>query len=108
MAGRAPLCTAAVVKKEVQPLRKRSRPELQKASSKARRMKHSSSWMFYTKILLTSTTVAIGVSAVLLLLSSLSLKAPVKPETREARGGAKGKQGEKQGKETKGYCHERI
>ena len=71
-------------------------------------MKHSSSWMFYTKILLTSTTVAIGVSAVLLLLSSLSLKAPVQPETREARGGAKGKQGEKKGKETRGYFHERI
>ena len=49
--------------------------------------------MFYTKILLTSTTVAIGVSAVLFCLSSLSLEAPVKPETMEARGGAKGKQG---------------
>jgi len=36
------------------------------------------------------------------------LEAPVKPETMEARGGVKGKQGEKQGKETRGYFHERI
>ena len=53
------------------------------------------------KILLTSTTVAVSVSVVLFRLSSHSLKAPVKPETGEARGGAKGKQGANRGKKQK-------